>query len=193
MKILLTAFEPFDGLPTNSSLEVFKRINRENIIKKELPVSYERVKILLNKYIEEYKPDLVISLGQAGGEKKIRVEKVGLNYTRASIKDNDGDFRSKGEVVQNGPKALFSNIDLENIVDNAKNDNVDCYLSLSAGGYICNTTYYYSLFKNNSNAVFIHYPFYDGQVGSNNNTVNLEKLVDETNYLIDKIENNFIL
>lgn len=186
MKILLTAFEPFNSLPTNSSLEVFKQINDNDIYKLELPVSYVRARDILKENIEKIKPDFIINLGQAGGEKKLRIEKVALNYTRASISDNDNDFRSKGKVLEGAPFALKTNLDIESLVDNANKDGIDSYVSLSAGGYICNTVYYTSLYFNSSNALFIHLPYFEGQI-EGENTVKLETLVNNTKYFIYEI------
>ncbi len=189
MKILLTAFEPFNNLPTNSSLEVFKNIDDPCVIKKELPVSYTRARDLLKQYIEEIKPDFVINLGQAGGEKELRIEKVALNYTRAKISDNDNVLRLKGEVIQDKEFALKTKLDIEDIVDNANKENVKSYISLSAGGYICNTVYYTSLYYNNSKALFIHLPYYTGQI-EEQNVVDLNILIDNTKYYIEQIKKN---
>lgn len=187
MKILLTAFEPFDNLKTNSSLEVFKQINDASIIKKELPVSYIKARDMLKKYIEEIKPDFIINLGQAGGETMLRIEKVALNYTRAKIADNDNDFRANGEVIVGKEFALKTCLNIENIVDNATKEDIPSYLSLSAGGYICNTVYYTSLFYNNSKALFIHLPYFKGQLETDK-AVDLENLVEYTKYYIDTIK-----
>lgn len=187
MKILLTAFEPFDNLPTNSSLEVFKQIDDPCIIKKELPVSYTRARDMLKSYIEEIKPDFVINLGQAGGETMLRIEKVALNYTRARIADNDNVFRSKGEVIEGEEFALQTCLEIEDIVDEALKENVPSYISLSAGGYICNTVYYTSLFYNHSKALFIHLPYFTNQLETEK-AVDLDILVKNTKYYIECIK-----
>lgn len=186
MKILLTAFEPFDNLNTNSSLEVLKQINIDNVVKEVLPVSYNHVKIKIKELIEKHHPDFIINLGQAGGETKLRIEKFALNYTRASIPDNDGTLKIKGEVFEGAPLALTTTLDIESIVDDAKNDQIDSYISLSAGGYICNSCYFSSLYLNNGNALFIHLPYLLNQVEGKNG-VEVEILVKNTTYYIEKI------
>lgn len=187
MKILLTAFEPFDNLPTNSSLEVFKLIEDDCIIKRELPVSYTRAHALLKQYIEEIQPDFVINLGQAGGETMLRIEKVALNYTRARIPDNDNVLRTKGEIISGEKFALKTCLDIEDIVDDACKKGVNSYVSLSAGGYICNTVYYTSLFYNDSKALFIHLPYFKNQLETEK-SVDLEILVKNTKYYIDCVK-----
>ncbi len=186
MKILLTAFEPFDNLNTNSSLEVLKHINIDNVVKEVLPVSYNQVKIKIKELIAKHHPDFIINLGQAGGETKLRIEKFALNYTRASIPDNDGILKTKGLVFESAPLALTTTLDLESIVDDAKKDQIDSYISLSAGGYICNSCYFSSLYLNNGAALFIHLPYLLNQVDGKNG-VELEILVKNTTYFIEKI------
>lgn len=186
MKILLTAFEPFDNLNTNSSLEVLKQINIDNVVKEVLPVSYNQVKIKIKELIKKHHPDFIINLGQAGGETKLRIEKFALNYTRASIPDNDGILKTKGEVFVGAPLALTTSLSLESIVDDAKIDQIDSYISLSAGGYICNSCYFSSLHLNNGNALFIHLPYLSNQVEGKNG-VELEILVKNTTYYIEKV------
>lgn len=186
MKILLTAFEPFDNLNTNSSLEVLKQINIDNVVKEVLPVSYNQVKIKIKELIKKHHPDFIINLGQAGGEAKLRIEKFALNYTRASIPDNDGILKTKGEVFVGAPLALTTSLSLESIVDDAKIDQIDSYISLSAGGYICNSCYFSSLHLNNGNALFIHLPYLSNQVEGKNG-VELEILVKNTTYYIEKV------
>lgn len=186
MKILLTAFEPFDDLNTNSSLEVLKQINIDNVVKEVLPVSYKQVKLKIKELIEKHHPDFIINLGQAGGETKLRIEKFALNYTRTSIPDNDGILKTKGEVFEGAPLALTTSLDIESIVDDANIDKIDSYISLSAGGYICNSCYFSSLHLNNENALFIHLPYLSNQVEGKNG-VELEILVKNTTYYIAKV------
>lgn len=186
MKILLTAFEPFDNLNTNSSLEVLKQINIDNVVKEVLPVSYNQVKIKIKELIKKHHPDFIINLGQAGGETKLRIEKFALNYTRASIPDNEGILKTKGEVFEGAPLALTTSLSLESIVDDANIDKIDSYISLSAGGYICNSCYFSSLHLNNGNALFIHLPYLSNQVEGKNG-VELEILVKNTTYYIEKV------
>lgn len=196
MKILLTAFEPFDNLNTNSSLEVLKKIELENVIKEVLPVSYTRVKTKMKELVDKHNPDFIINLGQAGGETRLRIEKFALNYTRASIADNDGLLKKKGEVFEKTPLALTTSLDIESIVELANQNNIDSYISLSAGGYICNSCYYSSLYLNNCDALFVHLPYLTNQVEGKPG-VDLKLLVENTTYyikkIIEKINENIII
>lgn len=185
MKILVTAFEEFGNVKGNSSLEVLKKLDiKDKII---LPVSYKRAKEELAKAISKMKPDFVLCLGQASGEKKLRIEMLGINYTRGSIPDNDGVLKDRGFVKENGSLALKTNLEIEDLVLRLNEKNA-CYLSLSAGAYICNTTYYTALDLMKGNALFIHLPYYDGQV-LNERSMDIDKMVQGVKLVIDDILN----
>jgi len=186
-RILLTAFEPFNKLQTNSSLEVLNKINRPYLIKEVLPVSYNDAKIMIKKLIEKYHPRFIINLGQAGGESKLRIEKFAMNYTRSNVSDNLGITKNVGRVFDGDfPLALETVINIESLIDEANSKNIDCYLSLSAGGFICNTVYYTSLLLNQRRALFIHLPYFSGQEVKDK-TVDLSIIVKNTEFFIDNL------
>lgn len=179
MRILLTAFEPFGGDCINSSLDTLEEL-KTDYPKVILPVSYQRSKEELKKALNKYQPDFILSLGQAGFDKMVRIEKIALNYTRASICDNDGVLLKKGKIID-GPLALESDLDVEELVD-LVNSSVPCYLSLSAGGYICNTVYYYDLFKMHNRALFVHLPSFSDK------TISKDKAIKAIEMVIKYIE-----
>ena len=161
-RILLTAFEPFDATGSNSSLEVLKRLDLPWLKTAVLPVSYRRAAEELARLMNEKRPDLVVCLGQAGDETTVRLEKVALNYTRASVADNDGVLLHKGEVIPGGPDAIFTTLNIEDLLDRLSVKH-PVKLSLTAGSYVCNSTYYTALFHNNGDALFVHLPYCTGQ------------------------------
>jgi len=189
--ILITAFEPFNGKEQNSSFEVLNRLNRSFLIKEILPVSYEKSKKIMKELIDKYHPKLIINLGEASGEKKLRFEKYAHNYQRSSIEDNDGVVINKGIVVKDGPICLETVLDIEGLVDNLNEHNIPAYISLSAGSYICNTTYYTSLYENKNRAIFIHLPNYIGQF-ENAYGLELNDMVDYLAYFVDKVHSRMI-
>ena len=69
MKLLLTCFEPFGGLSTNSSMETAAaltgRLPGVTMVKKLLPVSFDMAHLRLYEAMDEEKPDMVICTGQA--------------------------------------------------------------------------------------------------------------------------------
>jgi pyroglutamyl-peptidase len=72
MKILVTGFNPFDGEPINPSWEAVRRlpdtVERAEIIKVQIPTSFGRSADVVRAAILEHDSDVVVSVGQAGGQ-----------------------------------------------------------------------------------------------------------------------------
>ena len=89
MKVLITGFDPFGGAAVNPAYEAVKLLPDElggnEIIKKEIPTVFGKDEEVLRKAIEEYSPDAVICVGQAGGRSGMTVEKVAVNLMEARI------------------------------------------------------------------------------------------------------------
>ncbi len=71
MKILLTAFDPFDGESINPALESIQllpgRIGNIEIIKLKVPTIFGKSIDIVNAAVEREQPDAVLCIGQAGG------------------------------------------------------------------------------------------------------------------------------
>lgn len=181
--IIVTAFEPFNGRDTNTSLEVLKNLNSKNILKRTLPVSWSRsleeVKNLL-----DFGPDLLVLCGEALGRKKVTIEKLAINYMDAPIADNDGIIK-KNQRMFSGLDGYFSNVDVKEIVDGVNKDDDLVQMSLSAGSYICNATYYQALSKVYGNTyptkvIFVHFPVAENDDDVKQNFPRtLEKIIEE--------------
>lgn len=159
--IIITAFEPFNQRNTNTSLEVLDNIKSKNISKKTLPVSWSRA-LEDVKNILDLGPNLLVLCGEAAGRKKITIEKIAINYMDASIADNDGVINRNKKIFE-GLDGYFSNVDIFDIINKVNKDEEKVLMSLSAGSYICNATYYQALSKVYGNTlstkvIFIHIP-----------------------------------
>ncbi|WP_353094702.1 pyroglutamyl-peptidase I [Tissierella praeacuta] len=168
MKILVTGFDPFGGEKINPAYEAVKlipdRIANCDIIKLEIPTVFARSALVVEKAIEEYKPDVVLNVGQAGGRSSITVEKVAINLAEARIPDNDGDQPVDQMLQQDGETAYFSTIPVKAIVKNIREHGIPANISYTAGTYVCNSIMYNVLYmtnKKNTNirAGFIHVPY----------------------------------
>ena len=75
MKVLVTGFDPFGGESINPAYEAVKMLPDEiagaQIIKREIPTSFTRGTAEVVRQIELCQPDLVLNVGQAGGECEI--------------------------------------------------------------------------------------------------------------------------
>lgn len=74
MKLLLTAFEAFNGRPTNIAQLAVSYVTLNNsqieVNKKYLPVALFSSFQYINSYIEKEKPDVIILCGEAIDRKK---------------------------------------------------------------------------------------------------------------------------
>lgn len=183
MKALITGFDPFGGESINPSYEIVKAlpdtIEGCDIIKKELPTAYYDSISLLEKFIKEEQPDMVICIGQAGGEFTMRIERVAINLNEARIKDNAGNQPTDESIVKEGETAYFATLPTKAIVKEMKDHNIPAILSYSAGTFVCNHIFYGLMHVIHESSLnirggFIHVPFIPEQVIDKRNTPFME-------------------
>lgn len=172
MKILITGFDAFNGEKINPSSLILERladnIDSHKIEKLILPTAFYKVQDLIEEKILAYKPDIIISLGQAGGRSEITVERVAINIADASISDNDGKKPIDEKIRLDGENAYFSSLPIKAIVENLRQREIPAAVSNSAGTYVCNFVMYNDLYLaekyNDMSAGFIHVPYLPAQV-----------------------------
>lgn len=166
MKILVTGFESFGHWQRNPSGETARHLDGATIVDAEimgvvLPVSFRRAALPLITAINEFKPDVVLNLGQ-GKAVGVRVERVAVNRCNAPAGgDNDG-YEPHGEpVVTGGPNSYAATLPVDEIVELLSNVKFNVAVSDSAGEFLCNYVMYTTLHHIASNnlpirAGFIH-------------------------------------
>ena len=167
-KVLLTGFEPFGKASLNPSGEIVKQISGENIVTAILTVAYEQSAKALIALIEQHKPDVVISLGQAEGRTQITPERIAINLDDARLADNEGVMRNDVPILVGGPVAYESTLPIKEFVEAIKAIEVPAAVSLSAGAFLCNHIFYVA--QNNFAGTqvrsgFVHVPLMDEQAG----------------------------
>lgn len=172
MKILITCFDPFGKDELNASKEVLDALDvskfNATIIKLEIPtIRYKSLEMII-KAIEKEHPDVVISLGQAGGREGITIERVGINVDDFRIKDNGGNMPIDEPIYYDGPVAYFSTLPIREMVNNLIQNNIKASISNSAGTFVCNhvlygTRYYLEHNYPDIKSGFIHVPYIKGQ------------------------------
>lgn len=179
MKMLVTGFDPFGEDKINPAIESVKKLPDEikgvEIIKLEIPTVYMKSLEKIDEAIKEYNPDVILSIGQAGGRPDITVERVGINVDDYRIKDNEGNQPIDTKIYDDGENAYFSNLPIKAIVENIRKNNIPASISNTAGTFVCNHVLYgvqYLLDKKypNKKSGFIHIPFLPEQVISRPNT-----------------------
>ena len=173
MKVLITGFDPFGGESINPAYEAVKllpdTICGAEIIKLEIPTVYGKSGKVIDAKIEECPPDVVISVGQAGGRSGITIEKVAINLAEARIKDNDGQQPMDTPLEEDGENAYFTNLPCKAMVKEIKKNGIPAYISYTAGTFVCNDVMYHILYQINKKypnmrGGFIHVPYITEQV-----------------------------
>lgn len=187
MKILLTGFDAFNGEKINPANLILEKladdINGHEIEKLLLPTAFYEVADLIERKIVESKPDIIISLGQAGGRSEITVERVAINIADASIDDNKGMRPIDEKIRWDGENAYFSTLPIKAIVENLRQENIPAAVSNTAGTFVCNFVMYNDLYLGekykNISAGFIHVPYLPAQVLDKRgvSSMNLEDMV----------------
>lgn len=173
MKILVTGFDPFGGESINPAEEAVKRIKEEingaKIIKLTIPTVREKSLKAIENAIQIHKPDIVISIGQAGGRFDITPERIAINIDDFRIKDNDGNQPTDEPVRKDGEIAYVTSLPVKAMVEHMKKNEVPASVSYTAGTFVCNHVMYgvlYMIDKKypNIKGGFIHIPYTTSQV-----------------------------
>lgn len=176
MKILVTGFDPFGGEKINPALETIKLLPHEilgtHIIKLEIPTVIGKSLAKIRESVEIENPDVVLSIGQAGGRADISVERIGINIDDYRIPDNEGNQPVDEPVIQGGPAAYFVTIPIKAVVEKIRAHNIPASISNTAGTFICNHVCYGVAHLAAARAAtgkpmksgFIHIPFLPEQV-----------------------------
>lgn len=173
MKVLITGFDPFGGETINPAWEAVKLMKDEiagaQIVKMQIPTVVNKSIAKIHEKMTEIHPDIVISIGQAGGRFGVTPERVAINITDARIPDNEGNQPIDVPVFEDGDTAYFSNLPVKAMVQAIKDAGYPSVLSNTAGTYICNHVMYgilYYIKKEfpNARGGFIHVPYATGQV-----------------------------
>lgn len=178
MKILVTGFEPFNGSTVNPSEQILHRLTAAEgvtMIKTVLPVEFRKTTDMLNELIEKHRPDVVLSIGQAGGRAEISVERVAVNIDSVKssngkklLPDNAGDMPVDESIVPDGPAAYFATLPLWKLVEAIQEKGIHAAISNTAGTYVCNHVMYVCLHLAaeypQMKAGFIHVPFLPEQI-----------------------------
>ncbi|MDU5808947.1 MAG: pyroglutamyl-peptidase I [Finegoldia magna] len=201
MKILVSGFDPFGGEKINPAIESVKllpdSIKGNEIIKIEIPTVIGKSVDKLKEKIKEVKPDVVISVGQAGGREDITVERVAINIDDCRIKDNEGNQPIDEKIAEDGPDAYLLTLPIKAMVENIKSANIPASVSNTAGTFICNHVAYgmahlRATEYHNMRTGFIHIPFLPEQVLNKPHTasMNLDTIAKALEKAIEAVIDN---
>ena len=160
-RVLVTAFEPYDRWPENSSWLALSDLTRWydgdiDLTTRRYPVDLTRMSELLRQDMQS-NFDLGVHLGQSPGSTSIRLEAVGLNV------------RSDGSpLVPSAPEAYRCRLDLAACNQLLLDSGIPSDVSHHAGTYLCNAALFLSQHYShslglNTQSVFVHLPLAPAQ------------------------------
>lgn len=173
MKLLITGFDPFGGEQTNPAIEAVKRlpaaIAGATVVPLEIPTVFGTCAEVVRQAIITERPDVVLSVGQAGGRSALTPERIAINLDDGRIPDNAG-FQPVDQPIQpNGPAAYFTQLPVKAMAQAIRQAGLPSHVSTTAGTYVCNHIMYQVQHLRATEfpqlqAGFIHIPFLPEQV-----------------------------
>jgi pyroglutamyl-peptidase len=169
-KLLITGFDPFGGGTVNPSWEAVKllpdQVGEYKVCKLAIPTVFGVAAKMILAQAQQIHPNVIISVGLAGGRDAVTPERIAVNIRDARIADNQG-FQPSGErVVGEGPAAYFSTLPVEQIVQAIRQAGIPAAVSNTAGTFVCNDVLYTLLHHFDGTSVragFIHVPYLPSQ------------------------------
>ena len=164
--LLITGFDSFNGSAVNPSWEAVRRlpekIGEYELCKLKLPTIYRKAPAMLLEKAKAVQPDVIISVGQAGGRDAVTPERIAVNIRAARIPDNEGTLLDGDRIVPEGPAAYFSTLPVEAMRDAIRAAQIPSAVSNTAGSFVCNDVMYSALYHfagSNVRCGFIHVPY----------------------------------
>ncbi|ABS22324.1 pyroglutamyl-peptidase I [Bacillus cytotoxicus] len=195
--VLLTGFDPFGGEKINPAWEVAKALHEKEgngykVISKQIPTVFHKSIEQLESYIDEFNPELIICIGQAGGRADITVERVAINVDDARIPDNENYQPIDVPIIEDGPVAYWSTLPIKAIVKKLREEGIPASVSQTAGTFVCNHLFYGLMhrlaIKNKSTrGGFVHIPFLPEQASlhANQPSMSLSTIIAGIQLLIE--------
>ncbi|XP_005993218.3 pyroglutamyl-peptidase 1 isoform X1 [Latimeria chalumnae] len=163
--VVVTGFGPFGEHTVNSSwvavqeLEKLGLGNGVDLLVYEVPVEYQSVQKIIPALWRQHNPQLVVHVGVSGMASTVTLEKCGHNAGYKGL-DNCSFCPDSHCCVEGGPECIDSVIDMEAVCKRVAGLGLDATVTVSkdAGRYLCDFTYYTSLYLSRGRCAFIHVP-----------------------------------
>uniref|UniRef100_A0A8D0XGA1 Pyroglutamyl-peptidase I n=1 Tax=Sus scrofa TaxID=9823 RepID=A0A8D0XGA1_PIG len=125
----------------------------------EIPVEYQTVQRLIPALWEKHSPQLVVHVGVSGMATAVTLEKCGHNKGYKGL-DNCRFCPGSQCCVEDGPESIDSIIDMDAVCKRVTTLGLDVSVTISqdAGRYLCDFTYYTSLYQSHGRSAFVHVP-----------------------------------
>lgn len=165
-KLLITGFDPFGEDSINPSWEAVQKlpdiVGDFVLCKLQIPTVFDQAANCVLQQANEFGPDVILCVGQAGGRNAVTPERIAVNIRDARIVDNAGNQPQDALIIPDGPAAYFATVPVTSMVDAIQQIQLPADVSNSAGTFVCNDVLYTLLhhYANSDTKVgFIHVPY----------------------------------
>ncbi len=144
MRVLLTAFEPYDAWERNSSWDTLvaflvERGASPHIVTRRYPVDLAKLQNRLELDLSQG-VDAVLHLGQAPGISHVQLESIGINVAGIG-KSSHGEY---GSILDDAPVAYRTRFPVGSWVNELQASGIPAKVSYHAGTYLCNAAMFLS-------------------------------------------------
>ena len=147
VRVLVTGFGPFPGVGCNASAEVARALASSpgiELFTAIIPVEWDRARAVAREAIARTKPHAVLHLGVSKRATGFEIETRALNAARPKL-DQAGGARLAGQLARGGPPVQPATLSPARLLSALRQGAFPAQLSRSAGHYLCNALYYWSL------------------------------------------------
>lgn len=163
MRLLVTGFGPFPGMPRNPSAMVLSALARHRaaFARKHIVLSTQILPVLYDlaaAFAPSPAPDAIVHIGVAGRRRELSIETVAHNRRSARHPDASGRVPS---ILKSGAAArlrIRAEWGARGLATALQRAGVPASPSRDAGAYVCNALLYRSLDSRLAPALFIHIP-----------------------------------
>ncbi|KAM9854584.1 pyroglutamyl-peptidase 1 [Aulostomus maculatus] len=161
--VVVTGFGPFRQYIVNPSWQLAQELKlsglgeKTDVYTKEVPVSYTETRRIIAEIWQTLNPKFVVHLGVARASKVVLLEQTGKNSGYRD-KDVSGFCPVSQCCVEGGPEKLDSVVNMRVVSRRFRQAGMDVIYTRDAGRYLCDFTYYCSLYHGQGRAALIHVP-----------------------------------
>ncbi|KAG7521611.1 pyroglutamyl-peptidase 1-like [Solea senegalensis] len=182
--VVITGFGPFRQFWVNPSWRAAQDLKlcglgeRIEVHIKEIPVSYVQSQHVIAEIWQTLNPKFVVHLGVARGCRVVILEQTAKN---SGYRDRDvcGFCPESHCCVNEGPETLCSVVNMLPVSKLFRKSGMDVLCSRDAGRFLCEFTYYCSLYHGQGRAALIHIPTH-GRLASADRLLPLLKSIIQT-------------
>jgi pyroglutamyl-peptidase len=166
LRILVTGFGPFPGVEQNASASVVRALTLSTplpgieLFAEVIPVDWTRARTVARDAIARVKPHAVLHFGVSKRVTGFEIETRAVNMSGPKP-DQAGAARPGSPLSRSGMPVLYPVLPPATLLRALRLAGIRAQLSRSAGRYLCNALYYWSLADADANGAlvtFVHMP-----------------------------------